>query len=358
MTKFHSLKVSDVKQETADCVSIAFEIPAELKNDYTFKQGQYLTLKLHIGGEELRRSYSICSSPLTATELRVAVKRVKDGKGSNWLNEKVRPGDQVEVMTPMGNFYTELQSSNQKNYVLLAGGSGVTPMLSIIKAVLATESKSTIQLFYGNQDEAATIFRQELDALAASNKERLQVHYVLNQPKGSVDTLYKGLLDPDKIKNLLTKHVDLNKANEFFICGPTPMMDNARNVLETLKVDKTRVHIEYFTASLEAAKKNTETPTDANIDCSVTVILDSDEHVIQLGSNGPAILDAALDAGIDVPFACKGAVCCTCRAKVVQGKVKMDMNYALSEEEIAKGYVLTCQAHPLTPIVIVDFDAH
>ncbi len=358
MTKFHSLKVSDVKQETTDCVSIAFEIPAELKNDYTFKQGQYLTLKMNIGGEELRRSYSICSSPLIATELRVAVKRVKDGKGSNWLNDKVRPGDRLEVMTPMGNFYTELQATNQKNYVLLAGGSGITPMLSIIKAVLATEPKSTLQLFYGNQDETAIIFRQELEALVATNKERLQVYYILNQPKGAIDVLYKGLMDAEKIKSILTKHVDLNKANEYFICGPTPMMDNARNVLETLKVEKSHVHIEYFTASLEAAKNKSDAPTAANIECSVTVILDADKHVIQLGSNGPAILDAALDAGVDIPFACKGAVCCTCRAKLVEGKVKMDLNYALSEEEVAKGYILTCQSHPLTPVVVVDFDAH
>ena len=356
MAKFHKLKVADVRKETADCVSIAFNVPAELKEEYKYIQGQYLTFKLAVKGEEIRRSYSLCSSPVTETELRVAIKKVKDGRGSGFLNESTKIGDELDVMTPMGTFHSALNASNAKNYVLFAGGSGITPMFSIIKTVLSAEPKSTIQLFYGNLNEEAAIFKKQLDELATANSSRLNIVHVLDKPNSAIDDLHKGIMSTDKIKALITKYLDLKKDSEFFICGPGPMMENAKNILEGLKVEKKRIHIEYFTAVLEATAK-VETSSASGKELSkVTIILDGKETELELGENGKVILDAAIDADLDVPFACKGAVCCTCRAKLIEGKVKMDNNFALTDSEVEDGFILTCQSHPLTPVVKVDYD--
>ncbi len=355
MAKFHKVKVADVRKETADCVSIAFDIPANLKQEYSYIQGQYLTLKLFVNGEELRRSYSICSSPTAENEIRIAVKRVKDGRGSNYVYDKLKAGDELEVMTPMGNFYSQMNASNKKNYVLFAGGSGITPMLSIIKTVLKEEPQSTIQLFYGNQNEESTIFKNQLDELENINSSRLRVVHILDNPTSQIPALNQGVLSKEKITVLLENYVGLNLNNEFFICGPTPMMDNCKIVLEQLKIEKSKIHIEYFTASLEAAKTPVTNSGDKIIS-QVTVIMDGKETLIELASDGDVILDAALNADLDVPFACKGAVCCTCRAKVLEGKVKMDQNFALTDSEVEEGFILTCQSHPITPVVKVDYD--
>jgi ring-1,2-phenylacetyl-CoA epoxidase subunit PaaE len=356
MARFHKLKVTDVRKETADCVSLAFTVPAPLSNEFKYLQGQYLTFKLVVNGEEIRRSYSLCSCPVNETELRVAVKRVKDGRGSSFLNSNVKAGDELEVMTPMGNFHSPMNAAHKKNYVLFAGGSGITPMLSIIKTVLQAEPNSTLQLFYGNLNEQSTIFKDQLDQLASANPARLSVIYIFDKPSGTVPDLQKGMMTTDKVKALAGQHIDLKKDNEFFICGPGPMMDNAKNVLESLGVEKTRIHIEYFTASLDASKKTEAIVSGDKVVSQVTIILDGQETVIELASSGKVILDAALDADLDVPFACKGAVCCTCRAKVLEGKVKMDQNFALTDSEVAEGFILTCQSHPLTPMVKVDYD--
>lgn len=356
MARFHKLKVSDVRKETADCVSIAFNVSPELKEEFKYIQGQYLTFKLMVNGEEIRRSYSLCSAP-AEPELRVAIKRVKDGRGSNFLCSNVKTGDEMEIMTPMGNFYSPLNPSNKKNYVLFAGGSGITPMFSIIKTVLKAEPNSTIQLFYGNLNEESTIFKKQLDEIAAANADRLSVVYILDKPASAIDDLHKGMMTADKVKALVAKYIDLKKPNEFFICGPGPMMENAKNVLEGSGVDKKTIHIEYFTAVIEATKKeDAPVTTGGGALSQVTVIMDGQETTMQLGEKGKVILDAALDAGVDVPYACKGAVCCTCRAKVLEGKVKMDNNFALTDSEVKDGYILTCQSHPLTPVVKVDYD--
>lgn len=353
MSKFHSLKVVDVKQETSDAVSIAFEVPENLKSDYKYTQGQYLTLKLNVNGEEIRRSYSICSTH-TEKELRVAIKRVKGGKGSNFIGDKIKVGDSVEVMIPMGNFYTVLNPSNKKNYVLFAGGSGITPMMSIIKTVLAVESQSTIVLFYGNQNEVSTIFKKQLDDLASKNTDRLKVYYIFNEGHETADELLKGMMTIEKSDALIENFVDLKFDNEFFVCGPLVMMDNVKKALEDRKVDKNRVHIEYFTTPVELPK-----PADSGkagyISSVATIILDGDERTIEIPA-GETILQAALDASMDAPYACRGGSCCTCRAKLIEGKVTMDVNYALLDSEVAEGYILTCQSHPITPTVIVDYD--
>jgi ring-1,2-phenylacetyl-CoA epoxidase subunit PaaE len=359
MAKFHKLKVSDVTRETEECVSIAFEIPDSLKSEYKYIQGQYLTIKLDVNGEEIRRSYSICSSPVLDKDLRVAIKRVKDGRGSNYLNEKVKPGDQLEVMTPMGNFYSQLSEANKKNYVLFAGGSGITPMLSIIKTTLHTEPGSKIVLFYGNRDEASVIFKKQFEELIAKHSDRLKVYHILEKPSDpATSDLLKGLLTPEKTKALIENYIGAGDNSEFFICGPSAMMDCVKNALHHLNIADKQIHIEYFTASPDQQKVavKVEDTKHPFIESQVTVILDGEETTFTLKPDGPAILDAALDADMDVPFACKGAVCCTCRAKLIEGKVHMDMNYALSDAEVAAGFILTCQSHPLTPVVKVDYD--
>jgi ring-1,2-phenylacetyl-CoA epoxidase subunit PaaE len=356
MARFHRLKVAEITRETADCVSVVFDVPADLRNEFTYIQGQYLTLKLKVNGEELRRSYSLCTSPVTDRELRVAVKKVKDGRASTYINDVLKVGDEMEVMTPMGNFHSPLSPTNKKSYVLFAGGSGITPMLSIIKTVLQSEPGSKLTLFYGNRDEASVIFKKQLDELAAKNADRFKVYHILEHCGEEVDELCKGILLPEKVKSLIAKYVDLNADNVFFICGPGPMMENVKVVLGDLKVDQKKIHIEYFTA-VEAAVKAAEASSPAEIvQSKVTVILDDEEVNFDLASNGKSVLDVAQDAGMDVPFACKGGVCCTCRAKLMEGKVKMDQNFALSEEELERGYILTCQSHPITEKVVISFD--
>lgn len=356
MAKFHKLKVTDITRETADCVSVAFDIPPNLKNDFKYIQGQYVTLKLNINGEELRRSYSICSSPVADEEMRIAIKKVEKGRVSTHINQHLKVGDELEVMTPMGNFFTILDPAHQKNYVLFAGGSGITPMLSILKTIIHVEPKSTVQMFYGNLEEAAIIFKKHLDQLLDKHNNRLQVYHILDKPKAETPELYKGIMTPEKVKALIENHVKLSAENEFFICGPTAMMTNVENTLKELGVKKDNIHLEYFTVDTQPPKKPDAPMEGERINSKVTVIIDGIETVIDLPQHGEAILDAALDAGLDVPFACKGAVCCTCRAKVLEGKVDMEMNYALSESEVKEGYILTCQAHPLTPTVVVDYD--
>ncbi|MFL5754171.1 MAG: 2Fe-2S iron-sulfur cluster-binding protein [Bacteroidia bacterium] len=357
MAKFNSLKVSDVRRETADAVSVAFEVPVQLQPEYQFRQGQYLTLKLTINGEEIRRSYSICTSPYSEKELRIAVKEVKGGRGSVFLNQKLKKGDALEVMTPMGNFYSSLSGSNKKNYVLFAGGSGITPMMSILKSVLYIEKQSSITLIYANRDEESTIFRSEIEKIRNEHADKLKVISVYDSPKSAVEELYKGMMTTEKVKALLEKHVDLKADNEFFICGPGPMMENVKYILEGAGIVKEKIHIEYFAAVIDAVAKAEGNDETASVSSKVTVVQYGIATEFVLNTEGSTILDAALEAGVDVPFSCKGAVCCTCRAKIIEGKAKMDANFALTDNEVAEGFILTCQSHPLTEKLVVDYDA-
>jgi ring-1,2-phenylacetyl-CoA epoxidase subunit PaaE len=356
MARFHTLQVKDIQRETADCVSVVMDIPAALASEFQYKQGQYLTFKVMVNGEELRRSYSLCSSPVIDNELRVAVKKVAGGRVSTWMNEVLKKGDALEVMTPMGNFYSDMNAANAKHYQLFAGGSGITPMFSIIKTALKSEPNSNITLYYANRDEASTIFKSQLDALQSSNSNRLSIHYIYDNAPAGHAALYCGMMDQAKVKGLLENHGDLTGNCEYFICGPGPMMENVKNVLNDLKVDTKKIHIEYFTAVEEAVKKAEAASTGGKIMSKVTIIMDGQELNVDLSSDGPTILDVAIENDLDAPFACKGAVCCTCRAKVMEGQMSMDANYALSEEEIEQGYVLTCQAHPATERVVVSYD--
>jgi ring-1,2-phenylacetyl-CoA epoxidase subunit PaaE len=353
MSKFHSLKVVDVVRETADAVSVAFEVPANLKQDYKYKHGQYLTLKFNIKGEELRRSYSICSSPVDENELRVAIKKVKDGRVSSFINDNLKAGETVEVMTPMGNFFTEMNPGNKKNYILFGGGSGITPMFSILKTVLRSEPDSRITLFYGNNDEPSIIFKKQIEQLAIANADRLNVVHVLNTaPAGHPENL-KGLMTKEKNMELINGYVDKNADNEYFICGPGPMMENVVAALKELNIKESQIHIEYFTAPVNADEIQPSGNTAAG--ASATIIIDGDEHAVTLEDN-ETILEAAIRIGLDAPYACQGGSCCTCRALLQEGKVEMAVNYALSASEVKQGFILTCQSRPTTDKVVVNYD--
>ncbi len=353
MSKFHSLKVVDVVKETVDAVSVAFEVPANLKQDYKYIQGQYLTLKLKVNGEELRRSYSICSSPLEENQLRVAIKKVKDGRMSSFINDVLKVGAEIEVMTPMGNFYSEMNPNNKKNYVLFAGGSGITPMLSILKTVLVAEPNSRITLFYGNNDEMSIIFKKQIEQLAIANSDRLNVVHILNAAPANHPVLLQGLMTKEKNRSLIENYVGLNNDNEFFICGPAPMMGNVMAALKELKVEETKIHIEYFTAPVSA--EDVKPAENTAVGASAKIIMDGDEHTVTLEKN-ETILEAALRIGLDAPYACQGGSCCTCRALLEEGTVDMAVNYALSAAEVKKGYILTCQSRPTTNNVVVNYD--
>jgi len=360
MARFHALPVAHVHNETANSVVVGFRIPAELSEEFQFVHGQYLTLKLTVDGEELRRSYSICSSPLDPGEIRIAVKKIEGGRASSVLVDKLQPGMTIEVMTPMGNFTTALDPAHAKHYVAFAAGSGITPIISILKTVLRTEPKSRFTLFYGNTDEDRIIFRQRLHELAEQHGGRLGVHHILSKGRDE-DMLFNGRITKDKAVALLGRFVTDSLDKEYFICGPERMMVNVSEALEEMGVEKKRVHIELFTTPVTTeARKEVAHATSPGFSgtASVKVVLDGRTHELQVAANGDAVLDAAIDAGLDVPFACKGAVCCTCKARVVEGLVEMDMNYALTDEEVADGYVLTCQTHPRSERVVIDYDQH
>lgn len=357
MAKFHTLTISDVRQETADCVSVAFNVPQELKNEYQFTQGQYLTLKTSINNQEVRRSYSICTSPLEG-ELRVAIKKVEQGVFSTYANETLKAGDSLEVMTPMGKFFTRVDPKQSKNYVLFAAGSGITPIISIVKTVLETEPNSQVTLFYGNKNSDSIIFREELEGLKNTYLTRFSLYHVLSRENLGVE-LFKGRIESEKCNKLLHSFVLPGTIDEAFMCGPVDMINAVRAELEQVGVAKENIHFELFTSAgsksnLGSTQKQNNPTT--NVAAEVTIVLDGDRFTFDMQDANDNILDAALKAGADLPYACKGGVCCTCRARVLEGEVDMEVNYALEPHEVEQGFVLTCQSHPKTKSVTVDFD--
>ena len=358
MIHFHSLQVKKIQNETEDCVSISFEVPEELKDLFQFKQGQNLTIRKKISGEELRRNYSICTSPYD-NELKVAVKKVAGGFFSTYANEELKEGDFLEVMPPTGEFYTELNPSQQKSYVAFAAGSGITPILSIVKTTLQTEPKSNFTLVYGNRTKASIIFKEELEALKDKFIDRFRIYHILSREKTDAP-VNEGRIDEEKCEFLFTRLINIKTIDEFFLCGPEKMIFCIRDILLTNSVSKEHIHFELFT--IPGEKKKTEVKDKPIEDtsgpmASVTVKLDGISFDFDLAYNGQTILNAALELGADLPYACKGGVCTTCKAKLQEGKVEMDTNWGLEQEEVDKGFILTCQSHPLTEKVVVDFDA-
>ncbi len=357
MPKFHPLKVKDIHRETKDAVSVAFDLPEDLKEEYTFIQGQYLTLKTMINGEEVRRNYSVCVSPVDE-ELRVAIKEVHGGRFSTFANRVLQVGDTLDVMTPMGKFYTEVKADQAKNYIGFAGGSGITPIISILKTVLQVEPESTFTLFYANRGGDTIIFHEKIEALKNTYLNRFRIHHIFSEEKLETE-IFNGYITKEKVAQFSRFLFDANTIDEYFICGPEPMMLAIRDGLEALEVDKKKIHIELF-GTPGAKPTNTSSPAkkpfDPTKESKVTIRLDGDEIDFVLGYDGENVLDAALKKGADLPYACKGGVCCTCRAKLVKGEVDMDVNYALEPEEVEAGFILTCQSHPRTEEIIVDYD--
>ncbi len=354
---FHQLAVKEVKQETADCVSILFRVPEELQETFQFTQGQSLTMRTTINGEEVRRSYSICSSP-QEQQLRIAVKKVNGGAFSVFANEQLRAGDVLEVMPPIGRFYTTLNAGNKKHYVAFAAGSGITPLLSIIKTTLAVEPQSSFTLVYGNRNRSSIIFFEELEGLKNKYIDRFNLLHILSREKTDSDVNF-GRITGDKCADIFSKLVDITTVDEFFICGPEEMIFTVKAFLESQQVDEKKIHFELFTTPGQSKKyevKSTKYEAEGP-QSSITVRLDGRgfDFTIPLNSD-TTILDAAMQQGADVPYACKGGVCCTCKAKLLEGEVKMDVHWGLEQEEIEQGFILTCQAHPLTANVAVDFD--
>lgn len=360
---FSTLQVADIRRETADCVSVSFSIPPELQSVFRFRQGQNITIRYRIEGEELRRSYSICSSPLE-DELRIAVKKVPGGRFSTYVNEQLHKGAMLEVLPPTGKFYTELNAAQRKNYLAFAAGSGITPILSLIKTALATEPHSHFTLVYGNRHRPSIIFKDQLESLKNRYMHRLAIHHILSREK--MDTpLNQGRITPEKCGELCGKLIDLPAMDEVFICGPEEMIFSVKDWLGEKGVSQEKIHFELFnTVSTGLASSPaggakgavTEAASFQGKSSKVSVKLDGISYDFDLPFDGEPILDAALEQGADLPFACKGGVCCTCRAKLIEGKVEMEVNYALEKEELAAGFILTCQSHPRTERVIVDFD--
>ncbi|HKP32804.1 MAG TPA: 1,2-phenylacetyl-CoA epoxidase subunit PaaE [Chitinophagaceae bacterium] len=357
MIHFHPLKIKEIRQETDECVSILFEVPEELKEKFEFSQGQSLTMRADIGGEEIRRTYSICSSPLDK-QWRVAVKKVDGGIFSSYANEKLKEGDIIEVMPPVGKFYTKLDKTNQKNYLAIAAGSGITPVLSIIKTTLITEPKSTFTLLFGNRSRTSIIFKEELDALKNRFMNRFNLLHILSREVTDAP-IFHGRINKEKCDLLFERLVDVSSMDEIFICGPEEMIFTVKDLLEEKGIDKKHIHFELFTTPGEKSathSQQTNQHTDTGRKSKIAVKLDGIMFDFELSQSGDTILDAALKQGADLPFACKGGVCCTCKARLIKGEVEMDVNYGLEEDEVAAGFILTCQSHPKTSEVIIDFD--
>jgi ring-1,2-phenylacetyl-CoA epoxidase subunit PaaE len=353
---FHTLKVKQVVKETADCVSIEFIIPPELKKEFLFEQGQNITIKKLINGEEVRRSYSICSAPFENT-LRVAVKMVEGGKFSSFANVELKEGDEIEVLPPTGKFNCKLQITNRKHYVAFAAGSGITPILSIIKTTLQTEIQSSFTLVFGNRSRASIIFFEELEGLKNKYLQRFNFINILSREKTDAPINY-GRIDEEKLI-ALNKLINYKNIDDYFICGPEEMIFCVKDFLEHQDIDKKKIHFELFTSpGRNHLFKGTEqlTANHTGPKSNITIKLDGRSFDFNLGFNSENILDAALQQGADLPFACKGGVCCTCKAKLLEGRVKMDVHWGLEQEEIEQGYILTCQSHPVTEKVVVDFD--
>lgn len=354
---FHKLAVKNIIKETGDCVSVEFEVPENLKQEFQYTQGQNINIKTNLNGEEIRRTYSLCTSP-QENKLKVAIKKVNGGVFSTYANEQLKKGDILEVMTPLGKFNTPLDSGNKKNYVAFAAGSGITPIISLIKATLATEPDSSFTLVYGNRSRSSIIFFEELEGLKNTYMQRFTLIHILSREKTDAAINF-GRITKDKCTHLFEKLVDLQHADEFFLCGPQEMILDVQDFLEANGVEEKKIHFELFTTDKKSkGTRNKEQETNENTPASkIEMKLDGRTFLFDIPLNSDAtILDAAMQQGADVPYACKGGVCCTCKAKLVEGKVEMDVHWGLDHEEIEQGFILTCQAHPTTEKVVVDFD--
>jgi len=354
---FHPLRVKSVRPETDEAVVVAFEVPAELAEQFRFTQGQHLTLKQTVEGTEQRRSYSICAGPGEG-ELRVGIRKVPGGVFSSWVAESLKAGDTLQVMTPEGRFFVPLDAAASRHYLGIAGGSGITPILSIMKAVLSAEPKSRFTLIYGNRKQRSTMFTEEIEDLKNRYLSRLALHMVFSQEATDLP-LYYGRLGRAKIGEFLATLVDAEDIDHAFVCGPHGVNDEAEAALLAAGVPAERIHIERFGIPDESGpgRAAVQLPREGDAaDARITIVRDGLSREIDFHAEQGNILDAAAAAGLEVPFSCKSGVCCTCRAKLLEGEVRMERNFALEKHEVAAGFVLTCQSHPLTERVVLSFD--
>ncbi|MFE8643749.1 1,2-phenylacetyl-CoA epoxidase subunit PaaE [Sphingomonas sp. NCPPB 2930] len=360
---FHPLRVRSVQPDTAEAVVVSFDVPAELRDAFAFTQGQYLTLRSQIDGQDLRRSYSICAG-VDDGELRVGVRKVRGGVFSQWINAHLKPGDTVQVMAPQGRFFVPLDPAARRHHVGIAGGSGITPILSIMKTVLAREPLSRFTLVYGNRQLQSTMFKEEIEDLKNRYMQRLVLQHVFSDEHTDAP-LNHGVMNREKIGAFLASVVPAAQIDHVFVCGPFQMNDEAEAALLAAGVPEERIHIERFGVALPAgtpagtapggAVLHAPQPGDAE-QARIVIVRDGLRREIAFRKGQPSILDAASAAGLEVPYSCTSGVCGTCRAKVVEGEVRMERNFALDKKEVAAGFVLACQAHPLTDRVVLSFD--
>jgi ring-1,2-phenylacetyl-CoA epoxidase subunit PaaE len=354
---FYSVPVKEVRLETANAVSVLLDIPVDLQREFRFKAGQYITFKHFHNGEEIRRSYSLCSSPFE-NEWRVAIKKVPGGVFSTFANEALKAGDLVELMPPHGNFIHEVKSNSGAKYIFFAAGSGITPIISLIKDVLHHEESCEVILFYGNKSRKEIIFKEEMDALKNKYMGRFSLHYLLSRERMDAK-LFHGRLDEEKCTMLINCFPDVIDADKYFLCGPFEMIKSISKTLETQGVQSSKIYFELFTTPGQPKEYTARKVDSSELKgpfSKVTIRLDGIAFDFDLPYHGDNILDAAMNTGADVPYACKGGVCSTCKAKLLEGTVDMELNYALEPDEIEKGYILTCQSHPTSKRTVVDFD--
>ena len=353
--KFHKVKVQDIYKTTKDCSVVTLDIPQEVRGSFDFKQGQYLTLKAMIDGEDVRRSYSLCSSP-NDEMWQVGIKKIIDGKFSTYANDHLAVGDEIEVMAPAGNFYVDVDDSKATNYVAFAAGSGITPIYSIIKTHLESEPNATFKLFFTNKNAASVILKEELEALKNRFMDRLEIfHFLTKEIRGI--SLFDGRLSESKMDVIFKTLCDTNTIDHYFSCGPESMIMMIKDFLVAKGVDASVIHFELFnTAGASTEKKEALQQQFSGKRSTITVKEGGKQFLFDMEQGSDNILDVALQQAADLPFACKGGVCCTCKAKLVEGTVDMLLTYGLEPEEIDEGYVLTCQAIPTSEKVVVDFD--
>jgi ring-1,2-phenylacetyl-CoA epoxidase subunit PaaE len=350
--RFHTLVIRDLRRETADAVSLAFALPDRLRAAYRYTPGQYVTLRATIDGEDVRRSYSICSG-LDDGELRVVIKRVEGGAFSGWANEQLRPGDALAVMTPGGRFGVPIRPGAARALVAFAAGSGITPVMAILKTALDREA-GRFFLFYGNRSRDSIIFREQLEDLKDRHLTRLSVYHVLSREQQDIPAL-DGHLDAEKVRLLMRTMVPIAQVDQAFVCGPQPMIKGLETALSEVGMPPDRVHVERFTPGIGGRPRPVVAPQATKPKAIATVICEGARFDVPV-AEGEAIIDAAIRAGRNLPFSCKGGMCCTCRARLVEGRVAMAVNYSLEPWETDAGYILTCQSHPVTEHVVIDYD--
>jgi ring-1,2-phenylacetyl-CoA epoxidase subunit PaaE len=355
MSKFHPLRIARVDRETRDAVAITFAVPDELGDLYRFEPGQHLTVRATIDGADVRRSYSICAAPRDGT-LRIAVKRCPGGMFSTYANERIAVGDTLEVMPPLGHFGVAADPGAARHHVAFAAGSGITPVLSIVKATLEAEPRSQFTLFYGNRASASVMFREELAALKDLYLSRFNLVHVLSRESQDIDLLH-GRIDAERADALLRHWAPVDEIDVIYLCGPDAMMQAVRGLLEARGVPAAQIRIERFASSIPRHEhKPAVLPQGCPTQSEVTVILDGAKRSFTLDRTKESILEAGLAHGIEMPYSCKGGVCATCRCRVVEGEIDMDANFALEDYEVARGFVLACQSYPASDRVTVDFD--